>query len=88
VGISEAAHVDGQLLVGAVTGTQTSLMAISDDLQKYRELALVDGSLLGTTPIMHVHNTRVAATGGASNPWVVALDGSGIGATKMCISTL
>ncbi len=69
-----AARVDDRLMVGAVIGTQTSVMAIRDDLQDYRELALVDGNFMGTSTMMHVQNTRVTTTGGASGMLTTGFD--------------
>jgi hypothetical protein len=69
-----ASRVDGRLIVGVVAGIQTSVMAIRDDLQDFRELALVDGTLMGDTAGMHVHNTRVTTTGGASGMQMTTFD--------------
>lgn len=71
-----ATHVDGRLVVSAVTGTQTSVMTIRDDLQDYRELSLVDGNFLGTATVMRVNNTRVTTTGGTSGMLATGFDAS------------
>ena len=69
-----AAYLDERMVVAAVVGAQTSVMAIRDDLQDYRELARVDGALMGTAAMMRIHNTRVSATGGPSGMLMSTFD--------------
>ncbi len=69
-----AARVDDRLVVGLVSGTQTTLNVIRDDLGDYRELAVVDSTLIGDSTMMHSLHARVAATGGASGMLMTMFD--------------
>lgn len=61
-----AGVVDDRLVVGLSNGTKTSVTVVRDDLGDYRELAEVDGGVLGDSPILYTRGTRVTATGGAT----------------------
>lgn len=61
-----AGIVDQRLVVGLSDGTKTSISVIRDDLGDFRELAEVDGGVLGDAPIVYTRGTRVTATGGAT----------------------
>lgn len=69
-----ATRVDGRTIVGAISGTRTSVMAIDQDLKEATELALVDGALQGTTTMMPLGAARVTATGGPSGMLLSSFD--------------
>lgn len=61
-----ASNIDGRLVVGLTNGTKTSVAVVRDDLAEFRELAVVDGGVLGDAPLVHSRGARVAATGDVS----------------------
>jgi hypothetical protein len=61
-----AANIDDRLVVGLTDGVKTSVSVVRDDLGDFRELAVVDGGVLGDAPLVHSRGARVAAVGDVS----------------------
>ncbi|MDX2092455.1 MAG: hypothetical protein SFX73_31620 [Kofleriaceae bacterium] len=59
-----ASVVDSRLIVGLTANDKTSINIVRGDLKDYRELAVVDGSVIGDAPILYSRGQRVTATGG------------------------
>jgi hypothetical protein len=59
-----ATRVDDRYVVNLVSGDHVSVNVVRDDLQDFRELAVVDGAFVGDTAMMHARNVRMTTTGG------------------------
>lgn len=58
-----ATNIDGRLVVGLTNGAKTSIDVVRDDLGDFRELAIVDGGVIGDAPLLATRGARVSTTG-------------------------
>lgn len=87
-----ASRVDERFIVNVVAGDRTRITAVRDDLGDVRELADVEGALVGDRTMMQVRGTRVATTGGPKGMVATSFDmewtemGTGVVAQSVPIS--
>ncbi len=69
-----ASRIDDRLVVSLVSGDQTHITAVRDDLADFRELAVASGALASDTTMMHVRNARVSITGSSAGMVATTFD--------------